>query len=173
MRVGYLTGKRIYLRPLEEADQETATAWFNSPFPINATRAKAFLEEEQEDWYSDRFMALIVARIEDDHPIGGMTYRTHDRRVATVRFHMAPSLNDADEMRADAIRMVVPWLRDEHELMVVRLGLASDQFESIRAAEDLSMRPSVRLREWVARDGKRVDEIVYEALNRRWEVQDA
>ncbi len=173
MRVGYLTGQRVYLRPLNEEDQETATAWFDSPFPINGTRAKTFLEEEREDWYSNSFLALAVVRSEDDEVVGGMTFSTQDRRVAAVRFHMAPALNDADELRSEAVRIVVPWLRDEHELMVVRLSLPADQHESIRAAEELGMQPSVRLREWFARGGTRVDRIVYESLNRRWEVQNA
>ncbi|MGA7670218.1 MAG: GNAT family protein [Nitrolancea sp.] len=173
MRVGYLTGERIYFRPLEESDQETATAWFDSPFPINGTRAKAYFDEDQEDWYSARFFVLALARTDDDEVVGSVTYSSHDRRVATVGFHMAPAQNEADELRAEAIRIVIPWLRDEHEFMIVRLSIASDQPESLRAAEELGMQTSVRLREWIARDGTRVDEIVYEALNRRWEVQDA
>ncbi len=173
MRVAYLTGDLVHLRPFIEEDVDSATAWFDSPFPINASRAKKFLDDQPEFWWVQPEFTLIIARIEDDEVVGGLKLRTSNRRSVSLRFHLAPSAMDADALRADAIRIAVPWLRDEHEMMVVRLRVAADEAETIAAAESLGMQPNVRLREFVARGGTRVDEIVYEALNPRWEVKDA
>jgi RimJ/RimL family protein N-acetyltransferase len=174
MQVVYLTGENIYLRPLVEEDADHATAWYNSPFPINAGRAKGILEEHQSEWWEQTDVTLVIARTENDEPIGGMKLSTgSSRRTAKLRFHMAPALPEADELRAEAVRIVVPWLRDEHEMMVVSLHVAADEVVTVAAAEELDMQLSVRLREFVARAGARVDELIYEALNPRWEVRDA
>lgn len=173
MRVGYLTGELVYLRPPVEEDADRATAWFFSPFPINATRAKTELEEHPAIWYGMEAFTLIIVRTSDDQVVGGLSISTSGHRDAFVRFHMAPTLEDAGTLQADAVRVVVPWLRDEHELMVVRLNVAADEAETIASAEELGMRLQVRLREFIARGGTRVDALVYEALNPRWEVPDA
>ena len=173
MRVGYLTGQRIHLRPPIEEDKECATAWYRSVFPINASRATAFLEEQTFPIWTETEFTLVIARVDDDVVIGGVKLSVADWRTVTVRIHMAPSLPAADELRAEVLRMVVPWLRDEHEFMVVRLFIAADQTETIAAADQLGMQLGVRLREFIAIPGGRVDELAYEALNPRWEVPHA
>lgn len=173
MRVGYLTGQRIHIRPPVEEDKECATAWFNSVFPINASRAATFLEDQTFPWWAATEFTFVVARTEDDVVIGSVNLNISDWRAVSLRVHMAPSLPNADELRAEVIRMVVPWLRDEHEFMVVRLFVAADQPETIAASEDLGMLLAVRLREFIAVPGGRVDELAYEALNPRWEVPHA
>jgi RimJ/RimL family protein N-acetyltransferase len=173
MRVGYLTGERIHIRPPVEEDKTCATAWFNSLFPINASRANVFLEEQTFPFWNASEFTFIIARVDDDVVVGSVNLGISDWRAVTVRIHMAPSLAEADEFRAEAIRMVVPWLRDEHEFMVVRVFLPADQETAIAATVDLGMQLSVRLREFVAVAGGRVDELAYEALNPRWEVPDA
>jgi len=40
MRAVYLTGEHLYIRAMVAADMERATAWFDSPFPVNAVRAE-------------------------------------------------------------------------------------------------------------------------------------
>lgn len=173
MYPGYLTGKKVRLRAPVEADKDCATAWFDSPFPINASRAATFFEEMPGKWWEQPALTLVIARVETDEVVGGLRLTNSDRRTTSMSFHMAPVLPDADELRADAVRIVVPWLRDEHEYMVVRLHIGADATETVAAAEQLGMRLGVRLREFLAGPGGRVDRLCYEALNPRWEVQDA
>ncbi len=173
MQVVYLTGERIYLRAPVEEDADHAVAWFDSPFPINGSRAKTFFDDHPTYWWDADSFALVIARTDDNQLVGGMSLSSSDWRVAGIRFHIAPTLEDADALQSEALKLVIPWLRDEHEFMVVRVQLAADQPATIAAAEELGMQPSVRLREWFARGGERVDAIVYEALNPRWEVRDA
>jgi len=40
VRAVYLTGEHLYIRAMVAADAACAAAWFDSPFPVNAVRAK-------------------------------------------------------------------------------------------------------------------------------------
>ena len=88
-----------------------------------------------------------------------------------LRLHLAPWLDDADAWRAEALGLVVPWLRDEGEMMVISVAIDADQPRTLAAATALGMVETARLRERVARPGGRVDEFRYQALNPRWEVE--
>lgn len=172
MRATFLTGERVYLRVMLASDKEHAAAWFDSPFPIDATRAEKFLKEaHQRPW--PRPLHLAIVRAADEAVIGGATVRSWNGRTARLSFHLAPWLAEADAPRAEALRLLVPWLRDEHEHMVVRVAIAADEPATLAAAEALGMVAGVRLRERLARPGGRVDQFLYEALNPRWEVKDA
>lgn len=169
----WLTGERLYLRPMVAADKEHAAAWFDEVFPIHSTRAEAVLKDEHK---ADRTPRLALVRTDGDEIVGSVEVGTRDGfRRCSLLFHMAPWLDraDADALRAEALRIAVPWLRDQVELMVVTAHLAADMTETVRAAEALGMTRAVRLREWLARPGHRVDKLIYQALNPRWEVRDA
>jgi RimJ/RimL family protein N-acetyltransferase len=173
LRPTWLTGEHMYLRAMVAADKEHAAAWFDEVWPINAARAEAVLKDEHK---ADRTPRLALVRNDGDEIVGSVEVGTRDgyRRCSLV-FHMAPWLEsgDADALRAEALRLVVPWLRDQVEVMVVTVHLAADATETVAAAEALGMTRSVQLREWVARPGHRVDKLIYQALNPRWEVRDA
>ncbi|HVX31490.1 MAG TPA: GNAT family protein [Nitrolancea sp.] len=173
MRVVYLTGDRVHIRPPVEADKECAVAWLNSPIPANEVRAAQFLEDQVFPYWEATEFTFIIARVADDAVIGSVHLSIGDWRIAVLRFHMARTLPDADELRADALRLLIPWLRDEFEFMTVRLAVPDNQPATITAAEELGMVLSARLREFVPVPGGRVDELTYEALNPRWEVPHA
>jgi len=170
MRIVYLTGERVYLRPLVLADKDVASAWHPGPFLVGAAQAENVLKDEATD--PGRRLALV--RRQTDEIVGSVNLRSNDGfRRCFVTFHMAPSTSDQDALRAEAVRLIVPWLRDQMEVMVVSIEMAGDEAETIAAAEELGMVLSVRLREFVARAGHRVDSVTYQALNPRWEVKDA
>jgi RimJ/RimL family protein N-acetyltransferase len=172
MRAVYLTGERIYLRATVTADKDDAMGWVDSPFPVNAARAETMLKEDVQP--RSNVKRFVIVRSDGDEIVGGVTLRSNDgHRTAWATFSMAPAASGADDLRAEALRLLVPWLRDQVELMVTRVPLSADQAASIAAAEALGMVRSARLREFDARPGGRVDRLIYEALNPRWEVRDA
>jgi RimJ/RimL family protein N-acetyltransferase len=169
----YLTGERVYLRPLKMEDKECAAAWFNSPFPVDSSRAETALKEEHKNpWYLGQTTRLAIVRMEDDQVVGGVTVEPHGERRVWLELRMAPWLDDADNVRADALWAAVTWLRDDFEMMVIIVPIADDETATIAAAEAIGMAPGVRLREARARPGGRVDLLYYQALNPRWEVKD-
>lgn len=149
-----------------------ATAWFDSPFPINADRAETWLKEAHANADRPNRLHFAIARVADDAVIGGVTLDT-DYRKARLKLHIAPWLPDADALRAAALRLVHPWIRDDLELMTFVLHIPADQPATIAAAEALGMVQGVRFREGIARPGHRVDELLYQALFAAWAVRDA
>lgn len=174
LRAVYLTGRRVYLRAMQKEDGELGAAWLDDTFPVNAGRAEKTLEEDAASSWPVPKRRLAIGRVEGDEVIGGVLISSTDSfRTGSIALTMAPWLLDADALRAETVRLVVPWLRDESEMMVVSLAAAADEPETIAAAEELGMARAARLREWYARPGGRVDCLLYEALNPRWEVRDA
>jgi RimJ/RimL family protein N-acetyltransferase len=154
------------------ADADHAAAWFHETFLMNAARAKVILEELNEG--RSRIGArYAIVRLDGDEIVGGVEIDDPDGRRCLLELSMAPWLSDPDEVRADALRILVPFLRDESEMMVVAVWIAADEPATIAGAEAAGMVLGARLREFVARPGGRVDRLLYEALNPRWEVRDA
>ncbi len=175
LRPVYLRGSRVYLRAMVEAAKERGAAWLDQTFPVNASRAEQTLKDEHAGpWWQRARRRLAIARTEDDDVVGSaFVGSSNGYRTCWLDFQMAPWREDADALRAEALGLLVRWLRDESELMVVTVHVAADQTETIASAEALGMARSARLRERFGRPGGRVDGLVYQALNPRWEVRDA
>jgi len=175
LRPAYLRGPRVHLRSMVADDKERAAAWLDAPFLANAAAAEKTLKDEHgagSDTRSRRRLAIV--RTEDGEVAGSVQVVSHDgHRTCWLDFEMAPWPPDADAVRAEALRLLVHWLRDETELMVVTVEVGADEPETIASAEAVGMVRSARLREWFGRPGGRADCLVYQALNPRWEVRDA
>jgi RimJ/RimL family protein N-acetyltransferase len=166
LRATYLTGDRLYLRAMVHADKEHSTAWFDSPFPIDSTRAERFLKEEHKN-LSSSSRHLIIALRETDEIVGRLNLFNNGRE-ANIWFTMAPWREDADRLQAEALKIAIPWLRDEATMVTTDVEIAADLIETIASAEELGMVRSVRLREHIARPGYRVDVLIYQALGPAW-----
>ncbi len=175
MKPAFLTGERVYIRSMKLDDKDRATAWFNSVFPVNAVRAEKFLRDEVKDVWGARRKYFVIVRIEDDTVIGGIKKKSWDMRTADLTFRMAPHLSseDADQYKAEAIRLFVPWLRDEHEYMTQTIEIAEDETACLQTMEDMDLYFGARFRGYLRRPGGRIDLLVYQALNPKWEVVNA
>jgi RimJ/RimL family protein N-acetyltransferase len=173
VKASFLSGELVYIRAMKRSDKDQATAWFDSPFPVNATRAETFLREEHTATWHPQTTLLILVRPGTDDIIGGVSLWTEDRRVGWFRISLAPGLTDADAVHGDALRVLIPWWRDEHEFMAVNVELPADRPAAITAAEDLGMVHAVTWRQSELREGHPVDLLLYQALNPRGEVADA
>ena len=176
MKPPFLTGEHVYIRAMLATDKDCASAWFDSVFPVNAERAEDFLRENVQDrWGEAKRERYVIARSSNDEVIGGIITDTLDYRTTTLTFRMAPHLSpsDADEFKASALRLVVPWLRDEYEYMAQSIPIAADESACLAAADELDLVLGVQFRGYLARSGQRVDLLLYQALNPRWELPDA
>lgn len=173
LRAVYLTGERVYIRAMVMADKEVAAAWFASPFPVNAPRAETWLKEQHTDIWRKPARHYVICMVADDRIVGGVLLVNRGQRIGYLDFHMAPWEADADALRADALRLIVPWVRDDLEWMALEMPIAADETATLAAAVALGMIPAVRLRGFFARPGGRVDKLIYQALNRVWEATDA
>ena len=168
MRAIYLTGEMIYLRAFVLDDKARAQCWFQGPYPVDATRAEAWLKDEHKNPWA-RTKHFAICRLDDDDIVGSTKVWT-DFRHAMVTFYTAPLLANADALRGDAIGVMTRWLRDEGEHLTVTFALASDEQVSIAAAEAAGCIETARFREHIVRPGYRVDKVYFQALNPRWRI---
>lgn len=178
MRAIYLMGTNVYLRAMVESDKECGIAWFNTRlplagfghvFPVDASRAATILKEENRGlWPSGRHRYAIV-RNANEEVVGALVEESAHPVVANVGIQMAPTLEDADSLRAEALELVVPWLRDERQFRLVRMSIPADDIATIAAAESVGMTLGATLRRYVARASTRVDLLMYQALNPHWD----
>ncbi|MDF3042109.1 MAG: hypothetical protein K0Q71_4815, partial [Thermomicrobiales bacterium] len=136
----YLIGDTIYLRGAELGDAKWATAWRPRPFPISAEEAEKQLKKTVPN-ESEKGIALLIA------------CRRDDGRAL---------------VQAEMLAQLVPWLSGERCRPVVVLATDTGLEPVQGAAESLGMRPAVRLRDGVWRDGRRHDMVFYEYLNPVW-----
>ncbi len=137
----FLVGETIYLRGLEVSDARRASAWRSSPFPIAAERAEAMLKKELPAAAERRTTSLVACRIDGDEPVGATTVETADWRTGWVKLHADPALGRAAaDVKAEIVRLVVPWLSDERHMMVVHVSVDADQGPVVAAAEAVGMR---------------------------------
>lgn len=172
LRAIFLTGETVYLRSHVMDDKDHAAAWLDTPYPVNSLRAEEILKERhQEFWPQTRYYA--ICRRETDEIVGGVTINIHVR-LADVYTHVARWLDDADQIRAEALELVIPWLSVEWDLITVTADIASDHRATIEAAERLGMVRAGTFREAILRPGnRRVDQLMYQMLNPKGEFPDA
>lgn len=162
----YLNGPRVSIRALDTDDAQHAGAWYPALFGTNASRGEAILKEEQES--SGREHRLGIVLTDGGQLVGGLKLYLKGLH-ADADVTISPGRPDADDLRADVLRMVIPWLRDEAEYTTITAEVAADWPLMIAAAEELGMVRVVRLRQWLTRPGGRVDMYYYQALNPFWE----
>ncbi len=167
MRPAYLSTANLTLRAMVATDADEAMSWSPSPFPVSAGQAARWLADAHRSsvWDDPSTLWLAVVRTQlktaplDDEGLGqvlGVVQLRHPRaRTSDLSVHLAPHLSAAeqDALQAEVVRLVVPWVRDELEAMVLTLSIGSDQPETIAVAESLAMVLVARLREHLARPG--------------------
>lgn len=166
LRAIYLTGRRVYLRGMLEDDKDHAIAWHDSVFPVNSAFGEEQLKEQHQRMWDVARRQLAIVRVDDDAVVGGAAIRYGGDRRAEIRLHMAPLLADADNMQAETLQLLVPWLLEEHNMRRVDVDLAADQETAIAAVQALGMFEGVRLRQFFHKPGNgRVDCLIFQILN--------
>ena len=165
----YLIGDTIYLRGAELSDAKWATAWRPRPFPISAKEAEKQLKKSVPEEDEKRVALLIACRRDDGRPVGSARIDDSDPTRSMIALHADPALGAAGaQVQAEMLGQLVPWLSGERYRPVVVLATDTGLEPVCVAAESLGMRPAVRLREGIWRDGRLHDMVFYECLNPVW-----
>lgn len=161
----FLVGEEIYLRRLEKRDTRYAMTWRETTYPVSPAVAETWLTETLNN---DRLGIWVILRKSDDRVVGSMTLRR--RTIGPVlRGYVDPLYGtQGASWKAEAYRLVIPWLRDELHVIGIRLPIAADEQEAIAALEQLGCVQTVRFREMLRKDGRWVDQLTYLALHPRW-----
>lgn len=165
----FLGGPTLYLRGIEPDDTQSVLAWDPSPFPIPSDLALERLEKEapeDEEWRDYR---LIACRRADDRVVGSVRFESEDQRTGWLTIHANPMLgDDADAIKAELLRITVPYMLHERELMTVTIEAPENDRGIAAGAEALGMRTAFRLRESAWHAGARTNLVCYEALHPVW-----
>jgi RimJ/RimL family protein N-acetyltransferase len=165
----YLIGDTIYLRGAELGDARWATAWRPRPFPISAKEAEKQLKKNVPAEDGKRSALLIACRRDDGRPVGSARIDGSDPTATTISLHADPALGAAGALvQAEILTQLVPWLSGERYSPVVVLATDAGLQPVAAAAESLGMRPAVRLRDGVWRNGRPHDMVFYEYLSPVW-----
>lgn len=172
LRAIFLTGEAVYLRAHVMDDKDHAAAWLDTPYPVNSLRAEEVLKERhQAFWPDSRYYA--ICRRETNEIAGGVTISIRGR-TADIDMHTAKWLTDGDEIRAEALALVVPWMSVEWDMITVNAHIPADQAATINAARELGMVHAGTFREVFLRPGgDRADLLVYQKLNPKGEFPNA
>jgi N-acetyltransferase len=165
----YLIGDTIYLRGVELGDAKWATAWRPRPFPISAEEAEKQLKKNVPAEGEKRTALMIACRREDGRPVGSARIDESDPTATSITLHADPALGTAGALvQAEMLAQLVPWLSGERYAPVVVLATDAGLEPVAAAAKSLGMRPAVRLRDGVWRNGQRYDMVFYEYLSPVW-----
>lgn len=163
LRAVYLSSEVVYIRAYVEDDKHVAAAWASSPFPTGSPRGEKLLKDWHTEWWP-RTRRYALCRSSNDEVVGGVTIGIRNL-VAEFKIDMARWVDDADELRAAAFEIIVPWLSEEWTMVSVTAHVASDQHVTRAAAERVGMTHQVTLRECFTRPGGvRVDDLLYQKL---------
>ena len=166
----YLVGESLFLRAPQLADAKWATAWRPSPFPVSAQLVEEELKTRLPDEQERHKWRVVACRRTDDQPIGSAI--VEDRASfgsSWLSLYSDPSLGERGaEAQAEMLRLLVPWLSGERNRPVVVMSTDVDLAPVLTAADSLGMRPAVRLRDGVWRDGKHRDRVFYECFHPAW-----
>ncbi len=162
-RAVFLSGDEVYIRAYVEEDKNVAAAWAGTPFPIGSPRGEKLLKQWHGEWWP-RTRQYALCRTATDEVIGGVTIGVRNL-VGEFVVKIARWADDADELRAAAFRLIVPFLAEEWGLISVQCYVASDEPVCRAAVEELGMSHQATLREYFTRPaGVRVDNLVFQKL---------
>ncbi len=172
LRAIFLSNETVYLRAYVEEDKHHTQAWAGTRFPVGSPRGAKLLEDWHKEWWP-RTRRYALCRSTTDEVVGGVTVGIRNL-VGEFVVEMAAWPEDADELRAAAFEIIVPWLSNEWGLVSVIGHVASDQPATRAAAERLGMVLAGTMREFSARPGgKRADDLFFQKLSSVEAVADA
>lgn len=168
----YLRDDRYGLRAPVPEDAEAAVAWYEGAFPISAeTAARLLTEQETIPWGVNPTIRLLVVELATGNVVGGTLVERQDSRVGKLQVTAGGpdrSSEAAQRLRAAVLRLLVPWVMGELNMMTAVIDVPADEAIVIDAATRLGMVEVVRLREYIARPSRRVDLLMLERVNREW-----
>ncbi len=173
----FLIGPSVYLRPLEKSDAAMAIAWLNHPDirrsvasyrPLNLTTEEEFITRISQ---SDRDMAFVIVRREDEQPIGLTGFHQIDAKNRHAAFGI--TIGEVDQWDkghgTEATRLMVEYAFLSLNLNRVWLHVYEDNPRGIRAYEKVGFKKEGVLRQDNFRDGRYWDTIVMAILRDEWQ----
>jgi len=176
-RIVFYEGDRIYLRPIEPADEQKLRKWINDPEiwqylthrpPVNAVREREFIEGVGRN-LADYCFGLVV--------------RTGDRLIGSAGLHQIQPVNRSAVLGimigdkqyhgkgfgTEAVRLIVRYGFDELNLNRLALHVFAHNYRAIGCYQKAGFIHEGCQRQALYRGGRYVDEYVFAILRKDWE----
>jgi len=151
--------------PIFAACQDPAIIQFTRvPFPYSRLHAQAFVRNSQHELRAGSGVHLVVADPRTDDLLGvcGLVL-DHPRRSGEVGYWVAPAARGRQVARR-AVRQIVAWAFDHHQLARVQLMADTRNLASQRVAAACGFRQEGVLRSYEDRLGHRIDYVLFSVL---------
>lgn len=165
-----LVGDDIYLRPVAPADAEYVQSWKFTRFPVSPDRIRSLIDDGKTGDNSEKGrLQLVIVRRSDERPVGSMLVYTSQFPHYSIDVTTDPLFEpDAGRWKGEALAMMMHHVVDEWQVPIVSVSVLADEFETIERLTSLGARECLRFPEMGVRDGRRVDSVMYEYLNKAW-----
>ncbi len=176
--VVFLEGERIYLRPLEMADEKVMRRWYNdeptrvyleSYWPITESFERKFIEGLGAD---QSRISLVVVTKKGHRLIGGVGVRFIRWKDRSAEFGITIGEADArgQGYGAEATLLILRYCFRTLNLNRIQLGVWDFNEPAIRSYEKLGFTLEGRQRQHGFVDGRYVDQLIYGMLASEFET---
>ena len=180
MRMPFLVGEQVYLRPLEAADVAGPyTAWLNDyevtrfletgSYPSTPDTVARYVEQITST--ADHVFLAIVERDTDVH-VGnvklGPIHRVHRR--ADMGIMIGDRTRWGRGYGREAVALIVAYGFERLNLHKIGLGVHADHDDAVRLYESLGFQVEGRLRQHLFRDGTYHDKLVMGVLREEFKA---
>ncbi|HUU82615.1 MAG TPA: GNAT family protein [Phycisphaerae bacterium] len=180
MCIRYYQGERLYLRPVELADEPLLRRWVNDPanwktlgrfLPVSEQREREFIEGLYKS--AEDLVLGIVARQEDRLiGVGGLSRIHAANRSATFGILIGDPGSQSRGFGTEATRLMLRYGFGELNLNRIALTVFADHQRAIRAYRRAGFVEEGRLRQACYRNGRYHDELCFAILRSEWERQE-
>lgn len=162
----FLVGDSVYLRTVQEGDEEYAASWFQGPLRRAVSAVESWIEEDLKD---EDDLHLLIIRKSDDRTVGSIGRETWGQS-AWLNGYIDPLFGDrGQEWLAEAYILALRWTVEEQHKAVCHVDyVPADQTIVLEALQATGARIGSRFHESVKRGDTFIDGINLSYLNKDW-----
>ena len=166
-----LTGKRVYLSPINPDDYEYYTKWLNDPEVTSTLGAhkrttsliaeRAYLEQAAKQGYN-----FAIVRLEDNALLGGIGFHeiNHESRKTTLGIFIGEAENRSRGYGAEAIKLMLEFGFNTLNLHNIGLTMHADNEQGLACYKKVGFTEYGRRHEATFKHGRYYDVICMEIL---------
>ncbi|KGX85068.1 GNAT family N-acetyltransferase [Pontibacillus litoralis] len=174
-----LQGDNIYLNAFKEEDIETVLEWYQDPTFLrlyDALVAKPYTFKKVQEWIEETSHAdnefLFAIRTKEDNTLIGfieMDGILWNQQTGWISIGIGNSAYHNNGYGKEALQLMLSFAFQECNLHRIQLTVFEYNEKAMRLYEKLGFVREGAYREFVHRDGKRYDMLLYGLLRREWE----
>ena len=169
-----IEGEHVYLSPMDSSDAEIYTKWLNNPeitkyLSIHNSMVSIVGEKEYLEEFSKKEFHLGIVKCENDELIGNIALNAINYKDGTAELGIFIGENDnlSKGYGSEAIRLLTNYGFKELRLHTIYLTVLDNNLRARKAYEKCGFVECGRLHENVYRDGKYIDKIYMELINKK------